>query len=146
MINEFEKLRPEERALLFKAPVLISALVSSSYREVNQTQKNDAIKLAHLRTFTAPPSLLPYYREVDTLFKEELEKTLQEYYPFDEAKRAELQEKLEEANKVITKLEGSYAQVLHKSLESYASHVKKSTFSVFRDFIFPITYSRLNDL
>ena len=146
MIKALERLSPEEQALLYKAPVWISALVSSAYGEVNQTQKNDAIRLAHLRTFTAPPLLQPYYREVDHLFKEAFEETLKEYYPFDPEKRAQLQQQLSRVQAVVDKLERGYAQALAQSLDSYARHVKRSTYSVFRDFIFPITYSKLDEL
>ena len=58
MIKQFEKLTTEERSLLYKAPVLVSVLVSCSFNEVNKYQEADAIKLAHLKTFTAIP-LLP---------------------------------------------------------------------------------------
>ena len=82
MIKEFEKLTTEECKLLYKAPVLVSVLVSCAYNEVNVTMKNDAIKLAHLRTFTAAPLLLPYYQEVEKIFKEEFEKAVKMYFPF----------------------------------------------------------------
>jgi hypothetical protein len=145
MIKQFENLSPEESALLLKAPVLLSVLVSCSYNTVNETQKNDAIKLAHLRTFTAPPLLLPYYGEVEKYFKAEFEKTVTLYFPFDEEKRAELKAEINKVNAITAKLDAHYAAVLQKSLESYSRHEKKSAYSVFRDFIFPITYSRLNE-
>ena len=144
MVKQFENLTSEEAELLYKAPVLMSVLVSSSYNKINQTQKNDAIKLAHLRTFTSPPLLHSYYQEVEKIFKEEFDKTTAAYFPFDEAKRAELQAEIARVSQVISKLDSYYAQVLNKSLEDYAKHVKKSVYSVFCDFIFPITYSKLN--
>ena len=70
MIKQFEKLTTEERELLYKAPVLVSVLASCSFNEVNKSQKADAIKLAHLKTFTANPLLLPYYAEVEKTFKD----------------------------------------------------------------------------
>jgi len=144
MIKEFEKLTTEECKLLYKAPVLVSVLVSCAYNEVNVTMKNDAIKLAHLRTFTAAPLLLPYYQEVEKIFKEEFEKAVKMYFPFDGANRTKIVNEINKVNRVIAKLDANYATTLNKSLDSYARHVKRSVYSVFQDFIFPFCYSRLN--
>ena len=84
MIKQFEKLTEEEQALLLKAPVLVSVLAACSFNYVNKAQKADAIKLAHFKTFTAAPVLLPYYIEVDKTFREEFDATVQQYFPFDD--------------------------------------------------------------
>jgi hypothetical protein len=94
MITQFKKLSNEERELLYKAPVLVSVLASSSFNEVNKYQKADAVKLAHLKTFTATPLLLPYYAEVEKTFKEQFETSVKKYSPFDDAKRNDLKKKL----------------------------------------------------
>ena len=72
MIKQFEKLTAEERSLLYKAPVLVSVLASCSFNEVNKSQEADAVKLAHLKTFTASPLLLSYYREVEKTLNKNL--------------------------------------------------------------------------
>ena len=122
MIKEFERVTTEERELLYKAPVLVSALVACAYNEVDETKKSDAIKLAHLRTFTAPSLLLPYYQEVEKIFKEEFEKTIKIYFPFDEENRTKMKNEINKINKVIAKLDADYGKLLNKSLESYAEH------------------------
>lgn len=137
MIEQFKNLSTEEREHLYKAPVLVSVLVSCSLNEVNEAQKADAIKLSHLKTFTAIPALRDYYEEVDKNFKSQFEATVKEYFPFDENKRKTLKNEIEKVNLIIAKLDGSYGQVLHQSLEGYANHVKKAAHSVFQDFIFP---------
>jgi len=138
MIQQFQKLTSEEQQLLYKAPALVSALVCSSSNKVNKAQKADAIKLAHLKTFTAPAILLPYYAEVENSFKEQLDAILTQYAPFDEAKQAELKNEISKVNLVIQKLDPYYGEVLYKSLQAYAQHVKKAAHSVFQDFIFPM--------
>lgn len=138
MIKEFEKLNAAEVTLLYRAPALVSVLVSCSYNEVNKSQKGDAIKLAHLKTFTANPALLSYYNEVDKLFKEEFEAAVKKYFPFDASKRNALKNEIEKVNSIILKLDAGYATLLHKSLAAYAKHVKKAAHSIFQDFIFPL--------
>lgn len=145
MIKEFEQLTAEERELLYKAPVLVSVLVSCAQNEISETKKNDAIKLTHLRTFTAPPLLLPYYHEVEKIFKESFEKAVQHYFPFDDINRDKIKNELNKVNGIIAKLDEGYAKALNKSLDSYARHIKRSVYSVFQDFIFPMGYSKLNE-
>ena len=147
MIKEFEKLTKEERDLLYKAPVLVSVLASSSFNEleINKSQKTDAIKLAHLKTFTAMPLLLPYYAEVDKGFKAAFEEAIKKYFPFDDAKRNDLKKEIERVNKIIGKLDKEYAHTLRNSLDKYARHVKKAAHSVFLDFIFPVPIPGLTD-
>ncbi|MEO5999566.1 MAG: hypothetical protein ABIN89_22415 [Chitinophagaceae bacterium] len=145
MIKQFEKLTMEEQELLFKAPVLVSVLASSSFKTVNKIQKADAIKLAHLKTFTAIPLLIPYYTEVEKDFKEQFEEVQKQYFPFDEVKRNALKKEMDRVNLVIEKLEKEYAMALYKSLEKYARHVKRATHTVFVDFIFPVPIPGLTD-
>ena len=145
MIKQFEHLADKERELLYKAPVLVSVLASCSDHKVNKTRKADAIKLAHLKTFTASPLLLPYYTEVEKSFKEQFEAEIKKYFPFDEAKRIALKEEIDKVNALIGKLEQGYGEALRKSLEKYSTHVKKATHSVFQDFLFPLPISGLSD-
>ena len=140
MIKQFGKLTTEERNVLYKAPVLVSVLASSSFNEIeiNKSQKADAIKLAHLKTFTAMPLLLPYYAEVEKGFSASFEAAIKKYFPLDEAKRNELKKEMENTNLIIKKLDKEYAEALAKSLEKYTKHVKAAAHSVFQDFIFPM--------
>lgn len=145
MIKQFEKLTMEERSLLFKAPVLVSLLASCSFNKVNKDKKADAIKLSHLKTFTATPLLLPYYTEVEKHFKEQFEAGITHYLPFDEAKRNDIKKEIERVNLVIRKLDKEFGRLLHSSLEGYARHVNKAAHSVFQDFIFPVPIPGLTD-
>ena len=146
MIKQFEKLSKEDRMLLFRAPVLVSLLAAGSFdeKEINKFQKADAIKLAHLKTFTAMPLLLPYYAEVEKDFKELFEAAIKIYFPFDEARRNKLKREMDKVRFVINKLDKEYAEALGKSLERYAKHVKKAAHSIFQDFIFPLPIEGLS--
>ena len=71
MIKEFEKLTNEEATMLFKAPAIFSIQALSVCNEITTAQKKDAIKLAHIKTFTEHDMLIPYYEEVDKHFKKD---------------------------------------------------------------------------
>jgi hypothetical protein len=138
MIPQFEKLNAREQDLLMRAPVLLSVLASCSDQVINETQKADAIKLAHIKTFTAIPMLRPYFLEVEKNFQQEFEKTAAAFYPFDETRRAELKAEVKMVQETLTKLNSAYAEALSNCLQRYASHVKRATHSIFRDFVFPL--------
>ena len=145
MIKQFQDLSWKERELLYQAPALLSVLVSCSENEVNETHKNAAIKLAHLRTFTADGILLPYYHQVEKTFKTAFEDAITTYAPFDATKRDELKKEISKVNDVIGKLEPAYGQALRKSLEGYAMHVKRSDSNVFSGVIFPLSWAGMNN-
>ena len=145
MIAQLEKLNPKEQELLIKAPVLLSVLASSSEHVINKTQKSDAIKLAHIKTFTAVPELQPYFKEAEKNFKENFEEIAKQYYPFDEVHRNLLKLEIQNIQKIIAKLSPSYGKALSKSLERYTIHVKRATYSIFQDFIFPLAMLDLKD-
>ncbi len=145
MIAQIEKLYPKEQELLIKAPVLLSVLASCSENGINKAQKSDAIKLAHIKTFTAVPELQPYFREVEKNFKEHFEQIAEQYYPFDDVHRNLLKLEIQNIQKIIAKLNPSYGKALSKSLERYTIHVKRATYSIFQDFIFPLAMLDLKD-
>ena len=142
MIRQFERLTEEDRQLLYKAPVLLSVLASCSFNEFNKTKKADAIKLAHLKTFTPAPSLLPYYRKVEKDFKEQFEWAVRNYFPFDKNKRDEIKREMNKINFIISKLDNEYALELRLSLSKFSKHVKKARHSILQDFYFPAMNSR----
>ena len=138
MIAHLEKLTEAEQELLLRAPVLMSVLASCSGGEVNKQQKTEAIKLSHIKTFTAIPLLQPFYKEVERNFQDDFESVALAYFPFDDKKRNDLKKAIEKVQHILKKLDPEYAELLGKSLERYANHVKRATHSIFRDFVFPM--------
>jgi hypothetical protein len=145
MIKQFENLLPSEAHILLKAPALISVYAACSLRGVNPAQKTDAVKLAHLKTFTAHPTLIPFYREVENNFKDEFEEAAKMYMPFDDEQMDRLKQKIERIKFIVRKLEPEYAKLLLRSFEKYERHVRRAAHSVVEDFIFPIPIPGLSD-
>ncbi len=145
MIKQFEKLTKEEAELLLKAPILVSVLAASGDNEISEKEKADAMMLAHIKTFTADPLLMPYYKEVENNFESYFETVVKTYSPFDDAKRLALNKEINILNTVIAKLDKEFARTLNTSLSSYAEHVKKAEKSILESFIFPIPIHGLTD-
>src|SRR5436190_23527765 len=115
MVNEFKNLTAEEQEMLLKAPVLVSVQAATRDHEISEAQKADAFKLAHLKTFTAAPQLAAYYEEVNQRFKDNFEAAMKKYSPFDDEKRTELRKEIEKINLIVSKLDKSFAHILHES-------------------------------
>jgi hypothetical protein len=134
----FGKLSADDQDLLYKAPALVSVLAASTYNRINQDQKVEALKLAHLKTFTARAELTSFYRVVEANFKKDFEDLEKQFYPFDKPNREALKSEIEKVNVIIGKLDKQIAAVLHKSLNEYAMHIKKSGIGILDDFVFPL--------
>lgn len=145
MVRQFEKLSKEEADLLLKAPALVSVYVSSSLNRINAARKADAIKLSHLKSFTAHALLIPYYIEVEKGFKADFENIVQQYAPLDAAKRNQLKKLIEQVFAIINKLEASYATLLNNSLAKYANHVRHGDRTPLEYFVFPYPLPGLMD-
>jgi hypothetical protein len=145
MIKQFNNLSEEEARILLKAPALISVNAACSLNAVDPTQKADAIRLSHLKTFTAHPMLIPYYTEVEKHFKDDFEAAVQLYHPFNREKMDKLRRDIDQIKKVVQKLEPEYARLLLKSFEKYERHVRRAAHNFVQDFIFPIPIPGLSD-
>lgn len=137
MIEYFKDLTEEEKEILLKAPVLVSVFAASINHHISNAAKTDAIRLAHLKTFTAVPLLRPYYKEVEKNFRNYFESTTKQFAPFDQGKIELLKNELNKINIVISKLDNEFGQTLRASLTKYADHVKKSEHLFVESFFFP---------
>ena len=144
MIPQLEKLNSEEREHLLRTPVLLSVLAACSAKGINRDQKADAIKLSHLKPFTADPLLIPFYKEVEKTFEEDFELISKHYGLHDKANCAHLESEIKKTQPILKKLNRDYASKLMRSFEKYERHVKRSAHSVVEDFIFPVPIPGLN--
>lgn len=145
MIKELEKLSKEDQEVLLKAPAIVSVLAAMGAGGINEWEKADAIQLAHLKTYTADPRLIPYYKEVDKSFEQDFETLAKKYVPFDHDKQALLQLEIDHMKKVIAKLNGNFANALQASLLKYGEHVKKAYKGLIVNFIFPVPIPGLSE-
>lgn len=138
-IEQFTGLTDEEKALLIKAPVLISILAAGGDDNMSEYERAEAVSQAHLKTFTGTQLLHPYYTEVDHRFKANFDLALALYTPFNDHRRARLTQEVDRLNKVIGKLDSGYANTLRKSLGDYARHVKYADRKFIGNYLFPFS-------
>jgi Na+-transporting NADH:ubiquinone oxidoreductase subunit NqrC len=144
MFTPSQKIDKKEKALLLKAPVLVSVLASVQENHISFEGKAGAIKLAHLKTFTAHPRLIEYYKEVDQNFEKIFDAAVLYYSPFDDDKLKELKNEIYAIQAIILKLDKDLSSILKTSLEGYVKHVKKASRGLIDNFIFPIHINGLS--
>jgi hypothetical protein len=137
MIPEFYNLTPKEQSLLLSAPAIVSILAASATGEMNEWENADAIKVAHLKTFSAHPVLIQYYKEVEKDFERNFDYLVKVYSPFNDSSRELLGIKVEKINAILEKLDPAFAETLRASFSSYADHVKKAYQGLVVNFLFP---------
>jgi hypothetical protein len=138
MNNGFKKLTNNEWNELLKAPVLLSIYAASGDHDISKREKAEAIKMAHFKTFTENPFLVPYYKEVDKRFTKYFEEVVEKYAPFDDLKREKLKEEISMLDPIVGKLNKEFAKTFTKSLRGYSEHVKKAGRGYVIDFVFPL--------
>ncbi len=144
-MNQFNSLTQQEKEALLKFPAYISLLAANSYGLVDEADKKEAIKLEHIKTFSADPLLAEFYKEADKVFKNNLEQ-LDKNLPKEKSSReAAIKNELTKLEKIILKLGDDYTSVMHRSMKSFKDHVSKAHHNVLIDFIFPMPMKGLSD-
>ncbi len=141
----FDSVSKDEMIDLLDIPVWLA--LTAAYRNdgsVSEYEKADAVRLAHLRTFTSPKSLHPYYEKVDRIFESRFEK-LNKRLPKNERDREiYLASQVKKSHALIKKLDRDVAETLEASLASFYEHVFRADKSFFQYFALPVISNRLD--
>jgi len=144
MSTEIEKLSPEDRDILLKAPAVVAVLAAiSDDGEVSTLEKSESVKLSHLRTYTAEEMLQNFYKEAEKDFEHHFDKITSALPEGWEEKEAFLEKEILELNKVLPQLNEVYAKGLVESLKSFAKHVFKSNATFLDYFVLPVFMNKV---
>ncbi len=144
-MKQFSTLTKDERDALLKFPAYITLLAANSDGLLDKAEKKEALKLEHIKTFSADPLLTEFYREADKVFKNNLE-TLDKNLPEGtESREATIKYELMKLEKIVLKLGDDYVSVMHHSMKAFKEHVLKAHRNVLIDFIFPMPIKGLSD-
>jgi hypothetical protein len=142
-----QELEGEDKELLFTAPVWISLF--ASYRhdgEIDKSEKAEAIKQAHFRTFTSPNSLHAYYKVVDDHFEDKFNAFNNALPQGDEERDQLLEEKIRAIVKVVKGLSDEHiSKLLMHDLNEFYLRVFRADSSIFQYFTFPIISKSLDE-
>lgn len=141
----FQNLTAEEFSHLLDSPVWISlAAAYAGDGTVSKDEKAEAIRLAHLRVFTAPKSLRPFYELVDSQFEQRFNILNLRLPAKSENIEIYLEQQLKRVYEIMLKLDPDIFSSLEESLESFYEHVFNSHKSFFQYFALPVLSNRLD--
>lgn len=119
-------LNKDERIELLHAPIYVALLGALEDGKITKREEEDAISLAHYRTFTSALILHEFSRRVDKHFKENFY-VQKEALPKDvDEARKYLNEKLDNIDVILKKTDNRFSASLKKDLHSFARHVANS--------------------
>ncbi len=131
MIEEFNKLNEEEKALMYDAIPLVTILVAGADGVIDEKEKDWAAKITHIRSYTHSDSLKEYFEKLDSTYTDRFN-ALMEALPQDAAERQKAVEaKLAQLNDILPKVEHFMAKHFYDELKSFALHVAKASGGVF---------------
>jgi anaerobic ribonucleoside-triphosphate reductase len=101
-----------------------------------KAEKKEAIKLEHIKTFSADPLLKEFYREADKVFRNNLEQLNKNLPEGRDRREADIKNELMKLGKIVLKLGDDYGSAMQRSMKSFKDHVSKAHHNVLVDFIF----------
>lgn len=141
----FQGITDDELNHLLDAPVWLSLLAAHANDGViSSSDKADAVKLAHLRSFTSPKSLHDFYEQVDAQFEKRFDTFLARLPEGEKDREVYIEAQIKISHGILAKLDEDISSSLEESLESFYKHVFKSDKSFFQYFALPIISNRLD--
>ena len=138
MMKNFKELDKEDQEQLLKYPAYIALLAVSKDARIDEDEKAAAEKFLHIKTYSADPLFIEFYKEADKQFEKNIQE-LERKLPADrDARKLAIQYELACLEVILTQLEPEYARLMHESMRSFKEHVSKAHFSVLEYFIFPL--------
>lgn len=137
-IDLFENITVEQKSLLLKAPAVFSLVAAIKDGIVEEKEKEKAIELSEIKTYSAPKELTSYFDEIAQNFENQFDALTNEYLPVTDTSKAELVEKVKEINTILDQMDSRAATLLKDSLSSYTRYVSKSSQNFLEYFILPL--------
>lgn len=141
----YQKLTEDELNQLLDTPVWMALLAAHvGDGKVSEDERAEAVKLAHLRTFTSPKSLREFYAMVDERFATRFDLLHKRVPKNHEDSVVFIEAQVKRGHALLLKLDPDLAIDIEDSLESFYKHVFKADKSFFQYFALPIFSGRLD--
>jgi hypothetical protein len=144
-MENFKSLPKEDQERLLKYPAYVALLAVNKDARLDEDEKAAAQKFLHIKTYSANPLFIEFYKEADKQFEKNILE-LDRMLPKERSAR-ELTIKYELAGmeSILSKLDPEYARLLHESMRSFKEHVSKAHFNVLEYFVFPLPIKGLTE-
>lgn len=144
-MENFKNLRESEKEQLVRFPAYVSLLASTAENGIDKQEKNAAVKLTHVKTYSCDPLLTDFYKMAENCFEQTITCLDHELPHGKEERKSAIINELRKLDPLLNKLPPDYAAVLRRSMESYKRHVSKVHRNILEYFIFPLPIEGLSD-
>ncbi|MBV6477310.1 MAG: hypothetical protein HGGPFJEG_00048 [Ignavibacteria bacterium] len=127
MIPEFKSLNPEEAQLMLDAPALLTILIAGVEGEIDNKEKDWAVRIAQFRARDRHSIMQNYYEEVSGHFNETLESLLKTLPKDTEERSKYIINELKKINNIIPKLDKKFASEFYKGYLAFRVQVAKAS-------------------
>jgi len=127
MIPEFENLSATETDLMLKAPILACILIAGADGNIDRNEIQGAIELARKKQKRSKSNLLEFYGYVGEDFEDKLKILIQTYPGKAPQRNPILVDELSNLNKILPKLEKSFALAFYHSIKEIAQETAESS-------------------
>ncbi len=144
MREAFENLSADELRQLMDAPAWMALMAAySTDGRLTDSERDGAIRLAHVRSFTAPKSIRSLYIKISKDFPQRLLKLNSRLPEKKQDKLTYIRAQVKSSHKLLTKLDSDVAETLEENLNSFYKHVFNSDKGFFHYFALPVFSNRL---
>ena len=120
-------LSEEEKALVLRAPVLVTVLIAGADEHIDEKEQRKAIAMSAYRKATASTRLRSYYEALSADFEANLIQTIADMPDTAAARSPLLVEELTKLNAIFAKLNPRFAKDLYDDLRSFAKRVASAS-------------------
>lgn len=126
MTEYFKALSAAEYQKLKDAVSLITVYIAGADGHIDTKELEWAEKLTRIRAYNLPDGLQEFYQDVGEDFHEKLELMIEEFPQHLTTRNPIIEERLEQLNPILAKLNPELGARMYSSFKSYAKHVAKA--------------------
>jgi len=131
MLYHISKLNEREQALVRKAPLLISILITGSDGEISDEEIEKTVKLIHTKAFSEATDIRHLYKDIDRDVDNSMRDILSELPKDVEEREKEIIDELTGLNPILVKVDAQLALNFYESIKKFAVLVAQSN-DIFR--------------
>ena len=131
MLYQLQNLSEEERIVVQQSPVWVTLLIACADHDIDEAEIDRAKELVQIKSFATQNDVKHLYKDLDSHIDQEIDNALRSLPANGNERLDLLEEHIAKLNKILPKLDSTYASQLYDSLLSLAVSVAQSEGGVF---------------
>ncbi|MDA0777546.1 MAG: hypothetical protein O3C19_00600 [Bacteroidetes bacterium] len=131
MLYQLQNLSEEERIVVQQSPVWVTLLIACADHDIDEAEIDRAKEIVQIKSFATQNDVKHLYKDLDSHIDQEIDNALRSLPANGNERLDLLEEHIAKLNKILPKLDSTYASQLYDSLLSLAVSVAQSEGGVF---------------